>query len=376
MIKKIITLSFLIFFLYNQLTFGQVKAKRLDSLFISLFNAGKFNGNVLIAENGKAIYQKSFGLANEETKENLNSNSIFELQSISKQFTAMAIVLLKEQGKLNYSDDINKYFPDLNFYKNVTIKNLLNHTNGLPDFYNEPLINYFDKAKIATNKDVVELLIREHPAIVFEPNTAYQYNQTGYALLSLIIEKISHKAYADFLASNIFKPLGMKNTFVYNRRQTPLKINNYAYGYIADSLNRYVLPDLVAGSKSVVYLDGIIGGRGINSTTSDLLLWDRALKSNTLISKAALNEIYSPAILNDTKKSEYGFGWKLEYSQVYGEIVRHSGSNIGHANWIERHLNNDKTIIILQNHAWDNVIIPYEQVRQILYKADTDNVHN
>ena len=367
MIKKLITLNILIF-LFTQTIFSQNKAERLDSLFTSIFQNGKFNGNILIAENGKPIYQKSFGLANEETKESLNTNSIFELQSVSKQFTAMAIVLLKEQGKLRYDDNIGTYFPDLSMYKNITIRNLLNHTNGLPDYYDEPLASKFDKTKIATNNEVLELLARIHPRIVFEPNTEYKYSSTGYALLGIIIEKVSGETYASFLANHIFNPLGMQNTFVYNRRQNPQEIKNYAFGYILDSLNRYVLPDLMESTKDVIYFDGVIGGRGVNSTTSDLLIWDRALKNNKLVSQATLNEIYSAAILSNNEKSDYGFVWKLEHSSMYGEIVRHSGSNTGHANLIERHLSSDKTIIILQNHSWGNVVIPTEQIRKILYK--------
>src|SRR4051812_18967943 len=146
MCKKITFISILTLFV-NQTLYSQNKALALDSLFTSLFKNGEFNGNVLIAEDGKTIYQKSFGLSNEETKERLDANSIFELQSISKQFTAMAIALLKEQGKLNFDDNIAMYFPELSIYKNVTIRNLLNHTNGLPDYGDNPFLSYFDKTK-------------------------------------------------------------------------------------------------------------------------------------------------------------------------------------------------------------------------------------
>lgn len=358
----ILTLSF------NQTLYSQNKAVALDSLFSSLFKNGEFNGNVLIAEYGKTIYQKSFGFSNEETKERLNENSIFELQSISKQFTAMAIAILKEQGKLNFDDNIANYFPELSIYKNVTIRNLLNHTNGLPDYGDDPFLSYFDKTKIATNKDVLDILIRYHPSIIFESNSEYKYSGTGYALLGIIIEKVSNETYADFLTNHIFNPLAMKNSFVYNRRKDPQEINYYAFGYVKDSLKKYVLPDVLPESQSVIYFDGIIGGRGVNATTADLLIWDRALKINKLVSQETMDEIYSPAILNSKEKSQYGLGWKLENSETCGQIVRHSGSNIGYSTYFERHVSNDKTIIILQNHDVSLVIMPIKEIRQIIYR--------
>jgi CubicO group peptidase (beta-lactamase class C family) len=149
----------------------------------------KFNGNILIAEKGKVIYKKSFGFSNETTKEKLNENSIFELASVSKQFTAMAIVILKEKGQLKYDDKISKYIPELKAY-NITIRNLLNHTGGLPD-YKEVMDSVFDKSKIATNKDVISIFAQLKPEVLFEPNTKWEYSNTGYALLASIIEKVS-----------------------------------------------------------------------------------------------------------------------------------------------------------------------------------------
>ena len=146
----------ILFLVIAQLTFGQNKVQKIDSFLNSFSKEQKLNGNILIAEKGKVIYKKSFGLSNESTKEKLNENSIFELASVSKQFTAMAIVILKEKGKLHYDDTVSKYIPELSKYNNITIRNLLNHTSGLPD-YSELLDSVFDKSKIATNKDVITL---------------------------------------------------------------------------------------------------------------------------------------------------------------------------------------------------------------------------
>jgi len=159
---KIITIITILFI--GQVTFGQNKIQKIDSLF-TFCNNGKFNGNVLIAEKGEVIYKKSFGFSNDATKQKLNESSIFELASISKQFTATAIVMLKEKGKLSFDDNISKYLPELSNYGNITIRNLLNHTSGLPD-YMELMDTIIDKTKIATNKDIISWLVEYKPALL------------------------------------------------------------------------------------------------------------------------------------------------------------------------------------------------------------------
>lgn len=360
-------ISFFVLFLFTfNIGFGQNKAQRLDSLFSELYKSGKFNGNILIAEKGKTIYQNSFGIGNEKRQDKLDLNSVFELMSVSKQFTAMAIVLLKEQEKLAYDDPISQYLPSLEKYSDITLRHLMNHTSGLPD-YEELLDSLFDKSKIATNEDVVQILQKNNVKRLFEPNTSYQYSQTGYALLASIVEVVSKEKYANFMESHIFKPLGMKHTFVHTQRLNPKKIKNYALGYVQDSLKKYVLPDALSEFRGVIFHDGVIGGRGIHSTLSDLMIWDRTLKNNKLISQKVFDEIYSPAILKNGKTSDYGFGMKIENLPLNGLILRHTGGSYGYATCFERHLTKDYIIIILQNHDWDYITMPTEEVRDILY---------
>lgn len=343
------------------------KSQQLDSLYINLFSSGLFNGNVLIAEKGKVIYEKSFGIANEKTKQQLNSKTIFELASVSKQFTAMAIVLLEKQGKLSYNDDVIKYIPELSDYKGITIRNLLIHTAGLPD-YMELAGEKWDKSKIATNNDILQLFKAQKPAKVFEPNAKWEYSNTGYLILASVIERVSGKSYGDFLKQTIFSPLEMKNTFVYRRRYEPKKIDNYAEGYIySDSLKRKILPDEIGKDFYVVVLDGIVGDGMVNSTTEDLLKWDRALYSNKLINDKDRQLIFSSYKTTNEKDTDYGFGWKIENTQTFGKIASHSGGWAGYVTYIERHMDNDKTIIILQNNALEKTKIPAKMTRQILY---------
>lgn len=355
----------IVIILIGQLAFGQDKVQKIDSLLNAVYASKKINGNFLIAEKGKVIYSKSFGNANEDKKEKLNESSIFELASCSKQFTAMAIMILKEKGKLKLDDEILKYIPELSNYKGISIRHLLNHTGGLPD-YMEIMDSLYDKSKIATNKDIIAIFSKQNPKILFEPNTKYEYSNTGYALLASIIEKASGLTFADFLNKNIFKPLQMKNTFVYTRRFAPKKIDNYAFGYVySDGLKKYLLPDEIKETKMVIWLDGIVGDGCINSTVKDFLKWDRALYTNRLLSEAGMKEIFEVATLNDNSKTKYGFGWQVDNNADFGKIVSHSGGWPGYVTFIDRHITNDKTIILLQNH--NNVSIPVKSIRSILY---------
>lgn len=350
------------------------KNQKLDSLFQKLSSNKEFNGNVLIAEKGKIIYKNSFGLANETSKEKLNKNSIFELASVSKQFTAFAIVILKEKGKLKYEDKIGDILPQLSFYKNISIRNLLNHTSGLPDYMkilDSLLIDktWDNKTKIANNKDILDVYEKYKPSLLFEPNEKWEYSNTGYAILASIIEKVSGKSYAEFLKAEIFKPLKMNNTFVYTRRLKPQNIKNYAFGYVySDSLKTNQLPDQIKGLDLYVYtLDGIVGDGTVNSTIDNLLKWDRNLYTNQLVSKNSIDEIFNNGTLNSGTNTKYGFGWFIDNNETFGKIVNHSGSWPGYISYIERHIDNDKTIILLQNNDTKNTKIPSKQVRQILY---------
>ena len=346
-------------------TFGQNRIHEIDNLLNSLYAKGQLNGNFLIAEKGQVLYKKSFGLANEETKQPLNENSVFEIASVTKQFTAMAIMILHEKGKLNLNDNLSKFIPELSFYKGITIRHLLNHTSGLPD-YMELFEKVFDSSKIATNKDVISIFAQLQPKVLFAPNSKQEYCNTGYALLASIIERASGESYPDFLQKAIFKPLEMTNSFVYKRRLAPKKIDNYAFGYVYDeSSKKYVLPDDVKETKFVIMLDGVVGDGGVNSTINDLLKWDRALYSNKLLSKKGVDEMFTMTTLNDSTKIKYGYGWEIDNHKEFGKIVYHGGGWPGYATFFARHISDDKTIIILQNH--DKITLPVNLLRTILY---------
>jgi len=320
-----------------------------------------------VAENGNVIFQKSYGLANEETQEKLNEKTVFELASVSKQFTAMGIVQLQKEGKLSYDDNVSEYIPELQKYEGITIQNLLTHTGGLPDYMQIASENW-DRSKIATNDDIISLFQNLNPERNFEPNQKWEYSNTGYLVLASIIERVSGQAFGEYLNEKIFEPLDMKNTFVYRRRFQPRKIDNYAEGYIySDSLERKILPDELGDEFYVVYLDGIVGDGMVNSNLEDLLKWDRSLYSDRIINDQDREMIFSSYTTKDSSETDYGYGWMIDSTETFGKISFHSGRWAGYISYLDRHLDNDKTIIIVQNNSTPNSEMPIKNTRRILY---------
>ena len=313
----------------------------------------RFNGNAMVIKNGKVIYKQSLGYADYDTKSLLDDSSAFELASVSKQFTAMGIMICKERGLLSYSDNIKKFFPGLP-YDNITVRNLLTHTSGLPA-YEDQFEKNWDHKKIAFNKDIIDMLQKLHDTLFFKPGTGWKYSNTGYALLASIIEKVSGTSYNDFMAKNIFQPLGMTHTFVYNTRRSTGKIpTNYALGFVyADSLKQYVLPDKLPKYDYVYYLDGIVGDGCVNTTTGDLYKWDQALYGNKLVSKMSLDEMLSPLVQTSPRDSSnfYGFGVSVQPKSENGKIISHTGGWPGYATDITRMVDSNETIILLSNNG-------------------------
>lgn len=312
----------------------------------------RFNGNAMVIKHGKIIYQQALGFADYNTKRSLNDSSVFELASLSKQFTAMGIMICKEKGLLSYDDNIKKYFPGLP-YDNITIRNLLTHTSGLPG-YEEQFEKNWDRKKIAFNKDVIDVLEKLKDTLFFKPGIKWKYSNTGYVLLASIIEKVSGMSYTEFMKKNIFQPLAMTHSFVLNTRRSTQKIPaNYALGFVySDSLKRYILPDSVAKDDFVYYLDGIVGDGCVNSTTGDLFKWDQALYGNTLVSKTTLNEMLSPQVQMSPRDSTsfYGFGVMVQTGTDKGKIVFHTGGWPGYATNITRFVDSSESIILLSNN--------------------------
>jgi len=340
------------------------QTKRLDSVFTVLTNQNQFNGSVIIADKGKIILKKGYGFSNEQSKELNNPSTIFELASCSKQFTATAIVLLKRQGKLNYDDKISKYLPELNFWDKVTIQDLLRHTSGLPSFMFD-MQKDWDQTKIATNADVINFYAKRKDTLMFEPKSRYQYSNTNYAILASIIERVSGKTYAEFLSQHIFKPLNMQSTFVYNRRETPKKIKNYATGYVwaNNSFNKVVSEDPAYDDKLVYNMDGVVGHAKVNSSVEDLFKWIISLRTNSLLTQKEFDEMTEVTQTSKGKSIAYGYGFDVSKKQDKFSFG-HTGSWDGYTSFIYQNVIKDRSIIILENFNLGTY--PFKNINEIL----------
>jgi CubicO group peptidase (beta-lactamase class C family) len=305
-----------------------------------------FSGVVLAADHGTILYHEAFGFRDFGKQTPLQANDIFELASVSKQFTAMIIMMLKEDGLLSFDDPVDHYLPGLP-YPGITIRHLLTHTSGLPD-YQAIMDQYWDKSKVAGNEDILEYLNRYHPPARFQPGEKYAYSNTGYILLGSIAEKVSGKDFHELCRERIFQKLGMTDTDL----RTPAQRNaiaNFAVGHIyVPEKKRYIRADSFPSSDYTIWLGHRKGPGRISSTAADLLKWDQALYSGQLISTQALTEAFMPYRLNNDSLSYYGFGWML---QPDGARVYHTGDNPGYKTIIMRFPAQQKTLIVLCNNA-------------------------
>tara|TARA_B100001250_G_C19775176_1_gene779199 strand:- start:675 stop:1742 length:1068 start_codon:yes stop_codon:yes gene_type:complete len=304
-----------------------------------------FSGVILIASKGEIIYTGVNGKRDFENGIPLLSSDIFELASISKQFTAMMIMICKEKGLLSYDDLVEKYL-DIP-YKGITIRNLLTHTSGLPD-YQEIMDKYWDKSKVAGNIEILEYLNKYEPKILFSPGEEYKYSNTGYVLLGSIVEKVTDKDFVEMSKKWIFEPLKMGSTSIRSNEEKK-ELNNLAFGHKKDSLDRFVNANKFLSSDYTIWLGNRKGPGRVSSNVFDLLLWDQALYTEKLTSKKTMKEAFSPYSLNSKTLSHYGFGWRLNKDSK-NKIVSHSGSNPGYKTRIVRLLDKRKTIIILSNN--------------------------
>ncbi len=342
------------------------QAKQLDSIFSLLHTQNQFNGSVLIAEKGKVIFEKGYGFNNETGSHHDNDpQTIFELASCSKPFTAMAIILLKREGKLRYEDPVSKYLPELAFWDKVTIADLLRHTSGIPNDYTADLVKNRQEAHIATNEDVIRYCAARKDTLLFAPKSRHQYNNNNYVFLASIIARVSGMSYSDFLSRNIFTPLGMRHTFVYNRRQQPQSIKNYATGYIWDkySLTKVISENAAFPDSTAYFADGIVGAAKVNANVEDLYRWVTALKNHTLLTPAEFAEMTAITQTTGGEAIAYGFGLNLSKGEKKFSFG-HTGNWDGYVSLISHNMIKDRTIIILEN--LQTGVFPFENITQIL----------
>lgn len=294
--------------------------------------------SLAIIKNGKLIYQKSYGFADLEHKVKVQPATNFRLASVTKQFTAASVLILIQRGKFTLENTLTELFKDFPAYgKNITVRHLLNHTSGLQDY--EDYVA--DSAMVNQIKDrgVLDIVIKLDKGY-FAPGEKYQYSNTAYALLALLIEEYSGKAYAEFLNDNIFKPLGMKNTVAYEKGISEVK--NRAFGYSKNNDDQWIRRD--QSSTSAVLGDG-----GIYSNVNDLYIWDQSLYTEKILPVKVMEMAFSPNKTSDEKTVNYGFGWHLTQSDKGEKVIYHTGSTTSFRNVFYRIPSENFSIILLTN---------------------------
>ena len=311
--------------------------------------------------NGKVVHKKGYGLANIETKTPITNTTTFDLASCSKQFTAMAIMMLAERGKLSYDDPLTKFFPEFPAYASkITVRHLLNHTSGLPDY-----MGVFSKrpagiSEEPSSREAVTMLsqIREP---LFAPGDRWEYSNSGYVVLANIVEKASGMTFPAFLKQNVFDPLGMTTTIVSDQIKAPAMNRAISYAPAA------------GGFRDADYtpLNRIYGDGNVNTSIEDMYKWDQALYTDRLVKQSTLALAFTPATLNDGSRTNYGFGWTIgEENGV--RVISHGGAWVGFRTNITRIPSEHFSVVVLSNAANFNPSLLVKRITAI-YLPDKPN---
>ncbi len=324
---------FLVFFILalglSQCTSGN--EQKLERLFAPYSGTSHPGAAVMLIKDGAPFLVETFGMANINTHEPVTPQTNFRLASVTKQFTAMCILQLIEQGKLTFGTTLKEVFPSFPDYgKTITIQNILHHTSGLPAY--EDLVPDTVQSQLL-DTDVLELM-KEQDSTYFKPGMDYRYSNTGYALLAMVVQKVSGQSFAKYLQRHIFAPLGMNHTVAYEKGIS--KVAHRAIGYT-------VTDSGIVNSDQSTY-SAILGDGGIYSNLDDLFKWDQALYTDKLLADSLLQKAFTPF------KEHYGFGWRIDrYKGHYRQ--HHTGSTSGFRNVIQRFPKDHFTVIILTNRA-------------------------
>jgi len=319
--------------------------EEVDELFLKYKKEEGPGASIGVFHNGKIIFEKSYGLSNIETESHNSKHTNFRLASLTKQFTAMSIMICKEKNFLSYEDTLDRFFPNFPDYgQKITVRHLLNHTSGLKDY--EEHIPKSQSINL-TDQDILNMLANLD-ATYFPAGSKFKYSNSGYAVLAMIVEKVSGISFHDFIQKHIFHPLGMKNSIVFKDNQNTVPFRALGYSWSNKDEKWYLADQNITSS--------ILGDGCAYSSVSDYFLWDIALYSNPLVSKLNQELMFTPGTLNDGSisgpydNSGYGFGWVV--SEYKGrKMYSHRGSTTGFRNIIMRFPNDMFTVIVLCNDA-------------------------
>jgi CubicO group peptidase (beta-lactamase class C family) len=365
-IRHFIPRYLLILFCISLVQFANAQQNllRLDTFYKALNEENKINGNVLVAEHGKILLTRSFGYQDTASGKLNNQFTRFNLASASKPFTAVAIFQLIERGKLKLNDHYTKFLPDFPF-TDITIKHLLSHTAGLPNTEElfTPLLKS-DSVHQVTNSDVIPALKNYNKPLHFIPGDKYEYGNTEFCLLALLVEKLSGESFGDYLKKHIFDPAGMKSTTL-QKSSTDVQAVRYIQPLVYKAQLKEV--STVADLKKWTYnWAGLTGQGNILSTVGDMLLFDQALYNGKLVKQQSLNQMFTPIKLNNGKvhyfragidEASYGLGWFIFRDATAGKVVWHSGGIPGINTFFLRNLSK-KQVIITTDNAQNATIAP------------------
>ena len=315
----------------------------IDSLLAPYALPGGPGATVLVLRHGDVVFARAYGLADVDSQVRMTTESNLRLASLSKQFTATAIMMLVEQGRLSYEDDVMRLLPGLpTFARGVTVRHLLNHTSGLPDY--EDFVP--DSQTTQVHDEDVPRLVSSAADLRFAPGTKYAYSNTGYALLALIVEKVTGKRYARALHDMIFAPLDMSGTVAYEAGRST--VPRRAYGH---SVRDGIVRRTDQSNTSAVLGDG-----GIYTSVAELAKWYAAMDAHRLVSEASQRLAWTPPALPGGEKTQYGFGWIVD--SVGGmQRIRHHGQTRGFTNGVIGFPAQHLTVVVLTNRGggapWD-----------------------
>lgn len=313
----------------------EIKKQTLDSIFKEMVKKNRFNGILLVGQDTQLLYVNWNGYANYQTKQKLNRNSQYELASVSKQFTAVSILKLYEQGLLNLEDTIDKYitgFP----YPQITIDQLLNHSSGLPDYLEFTQLWHKNESFYLDNDSLLKMMQKYRPKALNNPGKIFEYSNTGYAILALIVEKVSGLSFAEFLQKNIFEKLQMNSTFIYGKGMFAQNANTIGHRSNYSVYKRD-------------YMSKIYGDKAIFTTADDLWKWNRALDNGSILSDSLLHLAFMPKHADEPVEANYGYGWRLSLDKDSNQLVYHGGLWNGNNTLFCKRLSDKTCVIILSN---------------------------
>ncbi|CAL2095959.1 Class A beta-lactamase-related serine hydrolase [Tenacibaculum sp. 190524A02b] len=356
---KHLTIQYLTFILltssfYTKAQYLDIDTTKINKTLLSLHKKNDFSGTVIIKQKDKILYQNHFGYSDIKNKTSFNYNTKFQIASLSKQFTSFGILILEQENLLTTNDFVSKHIPDFPF-PTIQIKHLMSHTSGLPNFV-KTMWKDLDTTKVNGNAIMLSMLKSNKYPLQWEPGTKFEYSDIGYCLLAIIIENVSGVDFKTFMKQKLFTPSGMYNTnaeFVTDTRS--LNYKELAKGYeLNKTSNQLLIANQLPSNNYVYWLGGFYGDGSVISTAKDLLKWDKALYQNTVISKKSLQKAMTPFTLNNGLLSKawgtnYGLGWFLYKSPVFGIIQTHSGEQPGYRSRLVRAPEKQLTIVILSN---------------------------